>query len=380
MSDSYSEVSYRGLGDNLVDSIKGVLVGIVLFVVSFPVLWWNEGRTDMSNVAKKAVVVKADGSEKASGEGKLIAVTSELKPEGTLSDPDFVKPGPYVSLRREVEMYAWVETVTKKEEKKLGGGTKVTKTYTYDKKWTSHPEDSSEFHVPEGHENPPLTVRGQSWSADKAYVGAYSFAASSVQLPPARPLSLDSSKLVGTRGRKDGEYVFIGRGGGVTDPRLGDVRIAWRAVEGGRKVTLYGQGSGTEVVAYMYKGEAKLHRVVDGTHEEAIATLKSEHNMITWILRIVGFLMMWFGLALVLGPINAVLDIIPFLGSAGRALTGIALFPIALVLTGLTIIVSIVAHSPILLVIVIAVFAGAAGFWIKTRSAKKKAAAAGGAK
>jgi len=380
MSDSYSEVSYRGLGDNLVDSIKGVLVGIVLFVVSFPVLWWNEGRTDMSNVAKKAVVVKADGSDKASGEGKLIAVTSELKPEGTLSDPDFIKPGPYVSLRREVEMYAWVETVTKKEEKKLGGGTKVTKTYTYDKKWTSHPEDSSEFHVPEGHENPPLTVRGQSWSADKAYVGAYSFAASSVQLPPARPLSLDASKLVGARGRKDGEYVFIGRGGGVTDPRLGDVRIAWRAVEGGRKVTLYGQGSGTEVVAYMYKGEDKLHRVVDGTHEEAIATLKSEHNMITWILRIVGFLMMWFGLALVLGPINAVLDIIPFLGSAGRALTGIALFPIALVLTGLTIIVSIVAHSPILLVVVIAVFAGAAGFWIKTRSAKKKAAAAGGAK
>src|SRR5262245_13889395 len=180
MGDSYSEVSYRGLGDNLIESIKGVLVGIVLFIISFPLLWWNEGRTDMSNVAKTATVVKADGSDKSSGDGKLVAVTSELKPEGTLGDPEYLKAGNYASLRREVEMYAWVETVTKKEEKKLGGGTKVTKTYNYEKKWTSRVEDSSEFHVPEGHTNPPMTVSAQSWTADKGSLGVYTFSPSSI--------------------------------------------------------------------------------------------------------------------------------------------------------------------------------------------------------
>jgi hypothetical protein len=373
MSDSYSEVSHRGLGDNLVESIKGVLVGIVLFIVSFPLLWWNEGRTDISTVAKKAAVVKADGSDKASGEGKLIAVTGDLKPEGTLGDPDFVKPGPYVSLSREAEMYAWVEKVTKKEEKKLGGGTKETKTYTYEKKWTSRPERSDDFRYPEGHENPAMSVRSDSWHAANATVGAYGFPPADITLPSAKPLSVPSENLLPGRHKKAGDYVFLGRGT-LESPFLGDVRISWRAIESGRKVTAYGKGEGLKIVAYMHEGKDKLYRVVDGTHEEAIATLHGEHTTMTWILRLVGFLMMWFGLALVLGPINAVLDIIPFLGSTSRALTGIALFPIALILTGLTVVISIVAHNPILLVVVVVAFAGAAAFIIKSKAAKKKLA------
>ena len=52
MSDSYQSVTSRGLGDNLIESIKGIVVGVILFLVSFPVLWWNEGRLDISTVAK----------------------------------------------------------------------------------------------------------------------------------------------------------------------------------------------------------------------------------------------------------------------------------------------------------------------------------------
>ena len=44
MPDSISVVTERGLGSRLGRSIKGVLVGIVLFGLSFPVLFWNEGR------------------------------------------------------------------------------------------------------------------------------------------------------------------------------------------------------------------------------------------------------------------------------------------------------------------------------------------------
>jgi hypothetical protein len=108
----------------------------------------------------------------------------------------------------------------------------------------------------------------------------------------------------------------------------------------------------------MHEGKDKLFRVVPGTHEQAIAQLHGEHVMKTWIVRFAGFFCMWIGLALVLGPINAVLDIVPFIGSAGRFVTGVAMFPIALVLSGVTILVSIVAHSPILLVLTIVVFVG----------------------
>ena len=43
-SDSFSEVSSQSWFGRLGNAIKSVLLGIILFVVSFPLLWWNEGR------------------------------------------------------------------------------------------------------------------------------------------------------------------------------------------------------------------------------------------------------------------------------------------------------------------------------------------------
>ena len=114
MSDSYSFTRNKSYGDNIVESIKGMLVGVVLFVVAFPLLWWNEGRTDLGNVAKKAQVV-APQPASATGEGKLVAVTGPLATEDQLQDPKYLQPGAYVKLQREVEQYAWVETKKTKE-------------------------------------------------------------------------------------------------------------------------------------------------------------------------------------------------------------------------------------------------------------------------
>src|SRR5262249_39389466 len=134
--------------------------------------------------------------------------------------------------------------------------------------------------------------------------------------------------------------------------------VSYEIVAPGRQVTLYGKRQGGDVVAYMHEGKDKLYRVVPGTHEQAIAALHGEHVMMTWIVRFAGFFAMWIGLALFMGPINAVLDIVPFIGSAGRFITGVAMFPIALVLSVVTILVSIVAHSPVLLALTVIVFVG----------------------
>ena len=41
--DEYVEQTTTGLGSRLAQSIKGVALGIVLFIIAFPVLWFNEG-------------------------------------------------------------------------------------------------------------------------------------------------------------------------------------------------------------------------------------------------------------------------------------------------------------------------------------------------
>ena len=371
MSDEFVDVENRSLFQNLGDSIKGVLVGIVLFIVSFPVLWWNEGRVDPSSVAKNAVEVAADGS-KTDGEGKLVAIYGDLKAQGTIGDPEFLANGNYIKLFRTVEMYAWVESKKTETKKKLGGGSEKITTYTYDVKWTSNPQSGKDFKYPQKHLNPALPYESRTFAANTAAVGAFSFDATKIQMPTAKPLSISDAMLnAGAKGRvkrASDQYLFSGLGS-LDNPGLGDVRISFQAVQPGGNVTLYGERHGKEVTSYDWKGEVTLFRVIEGTHKEALKTMHGEHVMMTWILRLVGFFCMWIGLSSLLGPIHAILDIVPFIGSAGRFVVGLVLFPVALVLSLITIIVSNIFHSPIMMLITIAAIVGFGMYWVKRKKA-----------
>jgi hypothetical protein len=81
MPDQFKEVTRTGLGGRLGNSIKMVVAGFVMFVVSFGVLYWNEGRTDMSIVAKTAVSLKADVVD-VGANGKLVAVAGKIATTG----------------------------------------------------------------------------------------------------------------------------------------------------------------------------------------------------------------------------------------------------------------------------------------------------------
>ncbi|MFO0002102.1 MAG: hypothetical protein ACK559_13305, partial [bacterium] len=61
MSDQYREVETVGYFTRLKNSIFGIFLGIVLFVASFGVLYWNEGRVDLSKVAQTSVEIPGTG-------------------------------------------------------------------------------------------------------------------------------------------------------------------------------------------------------------------------------------------------------------------------------------------------------------------------------
>jgi len=455
MSDQFTSVEEKGLGTNLIDSIKGVAVGGLLFICSFVVLWRIEGRVDLSEVAKKSVV--ANPASVDSGlNGKFVSVTGELKTDEQVGDPELLKPGNYLRLHRNVQMFAWVENVKTSTEKKTGGKKVETRTVTYTKDWTNKPKLPTEMENPKGHENIPLTIKDETFSAQKATVGAYPFDPQEASLPSAEQLKLtkdmvksaadeakpeattdgaagseakaagDEAKAegdavkpadekadeaagddkkskkkkrkgrsvkkprppvaeVGKAERKadliaarkpqtfslaDDKYLFKGSGT-LSQPEVGDVRISYTALVPGAKVTMFGKLDGGSIQAYKDK-ESSLFRAVPGSREEAIQTLADEHKTVGWVLRIVGFLMMWFGLILFFGPINTLLDILPFLGSAGRFLVSVVMFPIALVLSLVTVILSIIAHSPILLTLVF-VAMGAGGYFLYQKKKKKAA-------
>src|SRR5215212_1980184 len=152
---------------NIMNSFVGVLFGVVLFVIAFPVLWFNEGRTNMATVAQASVLV--DGtSVNAQTEGKQVAVAGTLASNEQLGDPPYLAEGAYVQLNRNVEMFAWVEHKSTDTRKDVGGSSTTTTTYTYDKQWTSSPEDSQAFEHAQGHTNPPLSVQSTTMVVSSA--------------------------------------------------------------------------------------------------------------------------------------------------------------------------------------------------------------------
>ncbi len=447
---SYTTVTHHSLGGNILRSIKSFFVGLILFVISFPVLWWNEGRLDVSTVAKTATVITADGAG-GKAEGALIAVTAGLATDETLGDPDFLKPATHIQIKRKSEMFAWVEKRESHERDRIGGGSDTITTYTYDTQWTDDPQKSDGFQEPEDHENPEFPVDSKDLFANSAKVGAFVITPKEIELPPTKPLPIDDSMMIsyaphvapvqpahvapavkphgsasapphgsavaphataaphasgspapkssapkaaapakpGASGsaaaqpennndvvhsnrpvaelhpHRDGTFIYMG-GGTIAHPGVGDVRVSFSVVDPmPGPVTLYGIRKGNTVTPWIEPGDkilpAKLYRVVPGTHAEAIKLMHGEYETTTWVIRFIGFFLMWFGLALTVSPINAVLSIVPFLGQAGRLMTSVVMFPMALVLTGLTISLSIIAHHPLMLIVPVVVAVGIFG-------------------
>jgi DNA-directed RNA polymerase subunit RPC12/RpoP len=276
-------------------------------------------------------------------------------------------------------MYAWEENKSTTTRKKLGGKKVAETTYSYEKKWTDNPESSSSFKKPEGHDNPSPSVRSQSFRVRQATIGAYRLDPQSVDLPRASRISITAEDFIPSGdARMEGSYIFIGRGT-LQNPQIGDTRISFSAVEAGISATLFGKLNRDTVEPYFHQGKKQLYRAISGPREAAIAKMASEHRLITWLLRAGGFLMMWIGLNLFFGPINVVLDFVPFLGGVSRSIIGLAMFLVALTLSLITMLVSIIAHNVFLLMGAVAAVLAAIWAMGRIRPRRKLAKAYAGA-
>jgi hypothetical protein len=133
MSDSITEVSEKSWGARLMESIKGVLVGLALFVAAFPVLFMNEGcavktARDLGNLAKEVVSVDALKIDPANN-GKPVHMSGDAKTDEVLTDSAFNYSANAIHLGRSVEMFQWIEDRKEKTEKQVGGSEKTTTTY-----------------------------------------------------------------------------------------------------------------------------------------------------------------------------------------------------------------------------------------------------------
>ncbi|MDP2807083.1 MAG: TMEM43 family protein, partial [bacterium] len=214
MADQFTETTTTGWGKRIMNSVMGALIGALLFFFAFVVLWKTEGRINYAKIAGKAVALSTQNVDQ-NGQDKLVSATGLLETPDSVGDPEFIRPGNYILLQRTVEMYAWRERSSSKSKKNTGGSETTTTTYTYEKEWTSRPENSAEFKKPEGHANPGLDVEEKEFYAGQAKLGAYELDIQNMQLPEAPKLEIgqnDISPDMSDSFRLSQGYIFKGKG------------------------------------------------------------------------------------------------------------------------------------------------------------------------
>lgn len=118
-----------------------------------------------------------------------------------------------------------------------------------------------------------------------------------------------------------------------SSPEVGDMRIRYTMVRPGLTVSVISGQSGDTLKPWP-AGKIFINYLAMETYSapQLINKMQSESDTKTWIIRVVGVLMMFFGVLLILRPITALAEMVPILGSivgAGVLLTA-ALASVAL--------------------------------------------------
>lgn len=356
---NFTETTRTSWLARLKNALVGAVIGIVLVVVAIWALVWNEGRSIKAYRALTegaGVVVTVSAEEIApSNEGKLIHITGKVMPDGIPTDPEFgISADGAVAIRRDVEMYQWVEKSESRSETKLGGSEETVTTYTYTKEWKSGRENSGEFRQPEGHENPDMVVEDGSFAVDSAKVGAFSVSGENVAgLGKQTDLKLTKEDAARAEQVLSGT-VQLDRGGfyaglNPTQPRVGDLRIRYSRADLAEASFVAAQSDGRLKPFTASNGrEIFLSAAGKSSAAEMFDAAQAENTMIMWLIRVGGMIGLMVGFSLLFSILGVIADFVPVAGSLVRFGTGMIAFVLTVLVGPLVIAIGWFAYRPLL--------------------------------
>lgn len=379
MPDRVTVTRHQGFFSRLTESIKAILFGAILFVLAFPVLFWNEGRAVRTarSLDEGAGVVASVNAESVSpqNDGKLVHVSAFAKTDDVLEDATFGVSASAVKLIRSVEMYQWVEDESSETETNLGGSQDTTTTYSYDKQWRPSLVDSDAFQSPDGHRNPKaFPFESQTLTASRVTLGAYDLSVSQVdRLRKSESLRLTELRSAPAETAKLHEgVVYIGDN--PTNPSVGDVRVAFSVVRPG-PVSVVARQVGSTFEPYSAKAGGSVFLLEESiaSADAMFASAQASNTVLTWILRGVGFFMMFLGLATIFRPLAVMGDVVPAFGALLGAGVGLVSALFAAFFSFVTIGIAWIVYRPLIGLILLGLAVGAVVLLVR---AKKSAAPA----
>lgn len=369
-----------GFFGGLQSSIAGVLIGFLMIIGSIFLMGWNEKRAvdtmRMLEAAEDACVSVSSDKVLPENQDKLIHTVAVPVTTEKLEISDLKLAEVTPKIRVTVQAYQWTE-VKKTSKKKKGRKRKTT--YSYKKQWSSFEQNSAEFEGPnsEKYQNPSKDswkFQSQSETAQNATFGAFSLTSDMIaKLPASEEVTLSKDALSSLGLTRRSKYYYTSAT--PTSPKIGDLRISIRKT-GSDKVSIIAQQHDSEL--RKYQGEKDYPTLVtSGTHsmKQMFNAEHSKNNMLTWILRFVGFIVCAIGTSMILGPLTFILSFIPFLGDILNSIAFVAAGIFAFVVSFIVIAISWIAFRP-MIGITLLVIVGVVIFLVGKMCKKRKASRA----
>lgn len=365
--DSYTEVTSQGWLSRIGGAIKGLFIGLLLFVVAFPVLFWNEGRAveryKTLEEGGGAVISVSSATVDSANEGKMIHLNGMAVTDDTLLDELFGVSATAIKLKRSVEMYQWTETSNSETKKKLGGGTETVTTYTYSKAWSEQPVISSSFKKPEEHQNPNrMLYSSKQLTAKNVTVGAFRLSPVLIgKLNSYQSLPVSSDENLASELKDKTQLInstfYIGEDSSA--PEIGDYRVSFQSLSP-TDVSIIANQISNSFEPYRAKAGGTIELLQEGifSADAMFQKAQTDNKIMTWILRVVGFVLMFIGLSMFFKPLSVIADVLPILGNIVGIGTGIAAFFITFMLSLITIAIAWVFYRPLLGILLIGVAVG----------------------
>lgn len=138
-------------------------------------------------------------------------------------------------------------------------------------------------------------------------------------------------------------------GADPANPQIGDTRISFSVVLP-TDVSVVSKQTGASFEPYRASAGMDIEMLKRGVHtaKAMFESALTENTVLTWILRVVGFFLMFIGLVMFFRPLSVVGDFIPLVGSMMAFGTGLFAFAVAAALSFGTIAVAWIFYRPLL--------------------------------
>ena len=421
MSDKITVSSHHSYGSRVGNSLKSILIGFILVIISIALLAWNEKNYVEQKSALKewAAIVQEAIIDQVNSELEW----SEIHVSGqTASNAEALKDSIFwietddLKLKRTVEMYQWHEDESTECHDNYWWSEDCDTTYTYDTQWDDKAIDSNNFNTSKGHEN-PSTWEYTSEEKVKEPITLWAYTLTTVfinQLSDYKTINLSEQNIIVPEKYKliadqntstqtsettsvednnnsylygdnevtttttasnekfhiNGNQIYIWAD--PTNPAVWDLRITFSTVKPWTVSVVWKQ-MGSELNSYTTTNWKSIALLDQGNVSAAdmFQAAQDANKMLTWILRLVWLFLMYCGFAMMLQFIETLAKVLPFLANIIWVWTGIIALWLTLLVWFLTIWIAWLAVRPIIWICCLAVAAGWIFLLVKSKKNKK---------